>query len=491
MSLTTLDKEHNCTPTRVISLEVTDPDGEGRLRLGQVYTRDSLSIDPRNMVTADTMARWSHLKGLPLHHAPSDEVMLLIGQDYPDALIPLATVPRRKGEPYAVKTRLGWTVNGPVASRKTPMEQQTFFTQGERFEQLNQKLERFWKLESSGLYEDDRAMSVQDKLVTARWEDAAVYDDGHYTLPIPFWHEEPRLSDNKKMAQTRLNSLRKELEKDAKLREKYTEGRQDLLAKGIAIEVPPAEIGQQNGMTNKLIGMLTRFRLRQIALMADVEAMFRQVRVGASNQDVLRFLWWPRGDTDEAPRTYRMTVCLFGWTWSPSCCTYAVHRTVQDNAHQFSEAACETAKRNFYVNDCLKSVSTVEEAIALTKELKDLLARGGFNLTKWTSNHPAVLEEIPSHDQSKKANERSIDAPMEERALGVYWNMEEDYLGYRTQSMSKTLTKRGLLSMLGSIYDPLGLASPFILGARRIVQDLCRGKTAWDERIGRSNGHGG
>ena len=48
---------------------------------------------------------------------------------------------------------------------------------------------------------------------------------------------------------------------------------------------------------------------------------------------------------------------------------------------------------------------------------------------------------------------------MEEKALGVYWNMEEDYLGYRTQSMSKPLTKRGLVSMLRSIYDPMGLAT--------------------------------
>ena len=96
MSLTALDREHNCMPTRVISLEVTGPDGEGRLRLGQVYTRGSLPIDSRNMVTASETARWSHLKGLPLHHAPADEVMLLIGQDYPDALIPLASVPGRE-----------------------------------------------------------------------------------------------------------------------------------------------------------------------------------------------------------------------------------------------------------------------------------------------------------------------------------------------------------------------------------------------------------
>ena len=205
MSLTTLDRQHNRTPTRVISLEVTDPDGEGRLLLGQVYTRGSLPIDPRNMVTANEMARWSHLKGLPLHHAPADEVMLLIGQDNLDALIPLATLPRRNGEPYAVKTLLGWTVNGPVASSKTQVEQQAFFTQGEWFKQLNQKLERFWKLEYSDLYEDNWAMSVQGKLVEERWDDTAVYDDGHYTLQIPFRHEEPQLPDNRKMAETHLN----------------------------------------------------------------------------------------------------------------------------------------------------------------------------------------------------------------------------------------------------------------------------------------------
>ena len=220
--------------------------------------------------------------------------------------------------------------------------------------------------------------------------------------------------------------------------------------------------------------------------MADVEAMFHQVRVKANDQDALRFLWWPQGNRSEAPRTYRMTVHLFRGTWSPSCCTYAMHRTVQDYAHQFSKEACETVRRNFYIDDCLKSVSSVEEAVALTKELKTLLARGGFNLTKWTSNHPAVLEAIPLCNRSKKVKERDIDTPLEERALGVYWHMEEDHLGFKTQAMNKPLTKRGLLSMLSSIYDTLGMASPFILGARRIVQDLCRGKLGWDEKIGPS-----
>ena len=227
MSLTTLDKEYSRTPTRAISLEVNDPDGEGSLRLGQVYTRSSLPIDPRNMVTMDKTTRWPHLKGLPLHHAPADEVMLLIGQDYPDALVPLATVPGGKGEPYAIKTRLGWMVNGPVTASETQIEQQVFFTQREWYEQLDQKLERFRELESSGLYEDDRAMPARDKLITARWEETVGYSDGHCALPILFRFEEPGTQDNKRMAETCLNSVSEKVEEDARSSEEFMEGTRD------------------------------------------------------------------------------------------------------------------------------------------------------------------------------------------------------------------------------------------------------------------------
>ena len=67
-------------------------------------------------------------------------------------------------------------MNGPVNASETRGEQQAFFTQGERYERLDQQVERFWKLESSGLYDEDRAMSVQDKVVTTRWEKTATYE---------------------------------------------------------------------------------------------------------------------------------------------------------------------------------------------------------------------------------------------------------------------------------------------------------------------------
>ena len=46
-------------------------------------------------------------------------------------------------------------------------------------------------------------------------------------------------------------------------------------------------------LTNRLVGVLTRFREEPIAFMGDIDAMFHQVRVPEGQRDFLRFLWWP------------------------------------------------------------------------------------------------------------------------------------------------------------------------------------------------------
>ena len=284
----------------------------------------------------------------------------------------------------------------------------------------------------------------------------------------PVQETQPRLPDNLEMAKRRLASLARKLRREQKLHAQYTAGMQDLVNKGYAARVPEEEVDRRDGrvwylphhpvvnpnkdkprivfdcaaehrgtslndrvfqgpdLTNKLIGVLLRFRLHPVAIMVDIEAMFHQVKVVRQDQDALRFLWWPEGNLEEDPVRYRMTVHLFGGTWSPSCCTYALHRTAKDHAQESSSMAKDAVFHNFYVDDCLKSVPTSKEAILLAEQLKELVAQGGFNLTKWTSNSRDVLEHIPLGDRSKKVKERVLDAPLEDRALGVYWNVEED-----------------------------------------------------------------
>lgn len=49
-------------------------------------------------------------------------------------------------------------------------------------------------------------------------------------------------------------------------------------------------------LTSSLLGVLIRFRQESVAVMADIEAIFHQVRVNNEDTDLFRFLWWPDGD---------------------------------------------------------------------------------------------------------------------------------------------------------------------------------------------------
>ncbi len=104
------------------------------------------------------------------------------------------------------------------------------------------------------------------------------------------------------------------------------------------------------------------------------------------------------------------------------------------------------------------------------------MSLGGFNLTKWISNKREVIEAIPESELSKEL--KNIDYQKDtlpvERALGVHWNVETDKFQYNVCIREKPATRRGILSVISSIYDPLGMAAPIILNAKLILQKLCQ-----------------
>jgi len=116
-------------------------------------------------------------------------------------------------------------------------------------------------------------------------------------------------------------------------------------------------------LTNNLTGVLCRFRQELIAFICDIEAMFHQVRLNEEHRDLLRFLWWEDGDLTKEPKEYRMTLHLFRATSSPGCANFALKATANDFEREFGTTAAEFLQNDFYVDDGLKSVSSVEEAI--------------------------------------------------------------------------------------------------------------------------------
>ena len=182
-----------------------------------------------------------------------------------------------------------------------------------------------------------------------------------------------------------------------------------------------------------------------------------------------------------------MTVHLFGATSSPSVASFCMKKTADDNEAEFTETAINTLRRNFYVDDMLRSVATVAEACDLVKEMKELLSRGGFNLTKFLSSEREVVKVIPENDKAKQwQKDLGETALPSESALGLKWDVETDCFTYEAiiaESGPKELTKRTLLSKTASLYDPLGFVSPVLLVPKIVQQELCKRQLDWDDEV--------
>ena len=70
-----------------------------------------------------------------------------------------------------------------------------------------------------------------------------------------------------------------------------------------------------------------------------------------------------------------------------------------------------------------------------------------------------------------------------ERVLGVSWCIENDVFNFRIVLKDKPLTRRGILSTISSIYDPLGFAAPVMLPMKKLLQMLTKEKLGWDDQV--------
>ena len=82
---------------------------------------------------------------------------------------------------------------------------------------------------------------------------------------------------------------------------------------------------QGRDLTNNLLCILLRFREYPVALVADIEGMFNQVKVPPEDSDALRFLWWEDSDLERLSE-FEMTTHIFGDTDSPSCANFCLKK---------------------------------------------------------------------------------------------------------------------------------------------------------------------
>ena len=181
---------------------------------------------------------------------------------------------------------------------------------------------------------------------------------------------------------------------------------------------------------NSLLGVLFRFRTYPEAVVADFKSMFFQVRCRPEDRSALRFLFGEDGDPNKEIKIYQSTVHCFGLTCSPLVANYAFNRCAVDNQLCFSDEAIQNVKFDFYVDDWLTGTIDVPHAVALIKEVDQLLGCAGFRLMKFSSNEPKALEGIENERLSTHVADIQFqegDIP-DQKSLRMIWRPKEDFL---------------------------------------------------------------
>ena len=110
--MSTLNKEDHEQSGREVSLQVTSLDTTGSISLPRVWSVDKTPVSEGSFPVPDDVKRSSHLSDIDLPRIDGRKVMLLIGDDCPDAFWVLDQRRGTGNEPYAIKLPLGWTLLG-------------------------------------------------------------------------------------------------------------------------------------------------------------------------------------------------------------------------------------------------------------------------------------------------------------------------------------------------------------------------------------------
>ena len=498
---------------RVASLKVQGKGCSEVITLHGVWALPEVTINPGLCATASDVRHYEHLKGINLPEERPSKLRMIIGVDSNALAASEVRMPPRDGQPYAEKTRLGWVVRGPrhEAAGCHAMEE------------ISDDLRAIWEADFQDQVTCDVShASEEDKEAERIMERSCKLIDGHYQLDLP-WRRNAKLPNNLFLAHSRLNQLSRKLERDSELKSMYDKQMSDNLKLGYVEPVPdsPSEgmvwylphhavsnpnkpgkvrvvfdgaakyqgaslndkLLQGPDFMNSLSGILLRFRLGRVALSADIEGMFNQVKTTPKDRDALRLLWWPDGNLDQPPAHFRLTVQAFGLRSSPSIASYVVRRTARDNEDSYERATIDAARTSFYVDDFLKSVDTETEAIKMVSEMTELMKQGGFRLTKWLSTHQAVVDSIPTEERAPAVQDVDVCEAVSQRALGMRWMIDGDYFFFSQNLKEGPITKRGMLAAAASFFDPLGLLSPVLLKAKAILQETCRLGLGWDASL--------
>ena len=481
--------------------------------------------------------KYKHLKDLYFPQNTATEVGVLLGRDNMHLITPLEVRQGQIGQPWALRFNLGWSLSCPDIEFEDELNCYTMKTEedvkpeedeeAKGAEECNPKtcphsiLELLAKVESIGITEKESKYSqAEDRTLKRLVSSIKINDKNEVEIEIPMNDKVELLGNNYEQVKKRQESLEQRLNKHD-IYQLYWELIQKSKEQGYIEEIddPNPEKGQKSYVThfyvlkeslttpvrivfdakakvgntvsyndcvetapdlqNLLIDILLNFRKNPIAFSMDVKQMFSQVRIPEHQYDMNRFIF--RAPGEEKFRVFCHTRWWFGNTASPTAAQLAVVKMAESKKDELPLGSV-TVDQKRYMDDTIDTAATVEQAIKTVDECIKIFDISGMKVQKLISNSKEVVMSVPVDLRLEGYESGDL---RDTKVLGYPWKTKPDLISLARPKTQKPepKTKRGLLHTLASVYDPLGLISPYTVCSRLLMSTLWRKNYSWDEKL--------
>ncbi|XP_054713646.1 uncharacterized protein LOC129223104 [Uloborus diversus] len=440
------------------------------------------------------------------------KIEMLIGSDIYGKIL-TGRVKQLKGGLTAICTKLGWTVCGVSDDFHKGKNASAFCT---NLAIQDFKISDLWSLETIGILDANLNLnnSLEEKIAREQFLNSlSRNEEGRYSVGLPWLGCNVELPSNRHIAEKRLfnvthrlKSLRKYEEYDNIFKQWLEEGvveavpNNELHFKGhylphhpvfkpssVTTKIRPVfdascKVNRSPSLNDCLVkgpnlieeipSILLGFREKSIGVTSDIRRAFLQIELRKEDRDFLRFLWWEKGKL----KVLRRTRVVFGVRPSPFLLGVVISFHLSKVPPDQNDIA-RKLDRAFYIDNCVTSVDNEKDLVDFVKSSTEILAEARMDLRMWTYG-PAEkdIELAPEY--------LSADSPAENPVLvlGIMWDRKLDNLHVKIENVavSEKVTKREVLSLTQSIFDPLGFLTPVLLQAKLLLQEIWEMKVDWD-----------
>ncbi|GBM14563.1 hypothetical protein AVEN_105691-1 [Araneus ventricosus] len=410
-------------------------------------------------------------ENLCLYENYPKEIHILLGADTAARLF-TGEIKNLSPDLIAMNTKLGWTVIG--RSRITENDSSSTLM-SLLVNDVN--ISDLWRLDTLNINDpaENQSRKELEEAAKEHFERSVKRDnEGRYIVSLPWIHDHPPLPDGRKIAERRLNSCIKALERVEKLVD-YDDVFQDWQKEGIIEEVDPMQEIKQGQHFLPHHPVFKENSTTKVRPVFDGSAKERNT---PSINDCL----------EKGPNLVELIPSLmnrfrvgkyghkrvvFGISSSPFLLGATLELHLKNAPDHLKETA-QQLMRSFYVDNCVFSVNTKKELARFISESQALLSTAKFELRGW--------EHSPTEDKIEERQE-DLKVPV----LGLLWNLPKDTMSLDMKGLMKEdkgpTTKRKILSTVHRIFDPIGFSCPVTLEPKCLLQECWKLGLSWDAEL--------